>query len=58
MVIGRRHFDDIHGDKIHIGELADDACRLMIAQSARDGRSRAGRHGRIEAIDVKSEIGF
>ena len=58
VVIGRRHFDDIHGDKIHVRQLADDAGGLVIGQSARNWRSRARRHGRIEAIDIESEIGF
>ena len=58
MIIGRRHFYDIAPDKIEGAEGPEDGEGLPAGKAAGDRRSRPRRKGRVEAIDVKGEIGL
>src|SRR5262249_32954512 len=55
-VVRRRHLDDIHPGETETGEPAQNRPGLPGREPSHLGRPGSGREGRVERIDVKSEI--
>ena len=55
-VVRRRHLDEIGRHEVHAVQPPDDLQRLCDRQPADLRRAGAGRHRRIEAVDVEAQI--
>jgi hypothetical protein len=58
LVVTGRDFDNVHANQIDIAHRADDLQTLSGGQSARHRRAGAGCKSRIQAVDIKRQVGF
>src|SRR5687767_7636903 len=56
MIIRRRHLNEVHADEIDAREPAQNGQGLVGREAAWHGRTGAGCEGRVETVDIESEI--